>query len=716
VDQGGPADASVADSGTNVQKTVTLEEVVVTAQKREERLIDVPQSVSVLSAADIARTGATQFRDFANTIPGLSFTTLGPGSTTIALRGVTTGSNPGATVGIYVDEVPYGTSSNFALATDFSLDVGLFDLDRVEVLRGPQGTLYGASTMGGLLKYVTRQPDASRFGASVQTGLSQTEHGGLNYNLAASVNGPVVEDKFAIRASGFESRDGGYIDNVTRGDKDVNNSDIYGGRLDLLFAPTEALSIRVNGFLQNISRDGQALADYTFADTPVSGSLNQRRVLPETFDQRFRLASGTISYTLDQATLTSISSYQEAHGTSLNDRTASFLPAFNAAFGPLSAVAVAVAGDTDKFTQEVRLASNRKGGPFEWVLGGFYTHEKSLNDGRIVGYDLSGQPIPNFIFRTVTPSRYEERAAFGDVTWWITTKFDVTGGLRYARNEQSFQQNGSGIAASGPLARATDSVFTYLADARYHFTERATGYLRYATGYRPGGPNFIVRDPTTGQLIGSPTFNPDELRSYEAGFKSETQDRRFAVDVAAYYIDWSDIQITVSRGGLGAIDNAAGGASVRGGELALTVRPGAGFTASGAFAYTDATMSRGDPSLFAAKGERLPNVPRFTAALNADYSLPFGGWRPTIGAVLRYIGDRTATFNASPASRPQYRLPDYTTLDLHSDLTIGAVTAQLYVHNLFDERGELSAANFRNPAGVSILQPRTVGISAAISF
>ncbi|MGH8176111.1 MAG: TonB-dependent receptor [Steroidobacter sp.] len=231
-----------------------IETVLVTAQKRQERLIDVPQSVSVLSARDLAKIGAFQFQDFANAAPGLSFQTAGAASTQITLRGVTTGFDVGPTVGVYVDEVPYGSSSAFALGAQAALDVGLFDIDRIEVLRGPQGTLYGASTMGGLLKYVSKRPDATDFDVNVQTGVSNTLEGDFNYNGAAVVNAPIVADKIAMRASGFYSRDAGYIDNLALVHERANRSDIYGGRIDLLFMPTEALSIRVGGFLQNVSR------------------------------------------------------------------------------------------------------------------------------------------------------------------------------------------------------------------------------------------------------------------------------------------------------------------------------------------------------------------------------------------------------------------------------------------------------------------------------
>ena len=699
-------------SSSGERRNRRIEEVIVTAQKREERLIDVPQSMSVLFADDLAKSGVVQLRDFANTVPGLSFTTAGAGFTQISLRGVTVGTDVGPTVGIYVDEVPYGGSTIFSVAARATLDVGLFDLDRVEVLRGPQGTLYGASTMGGLIKYVTKRPDATRFGVDAQTGISATHDGGVSYNGSIAVNAPIVADKAGLRASGFYSRDGGYIDNLALAEKDANRSDIYGGRADILLNLTDAFAIRVAAFLQEISRDGEGTANFSPSGVPLDGSLDQRRPFAEPFDQQFRLLSGTLIYDADWASLTSTSSYQTARSDLVWDVSSIYVPLLATAFGrAYSAVSVPAEFTTDKFTQEVRLAS-KQAQSLEWLIGGFYIHEQSRNEQVFNLRNLAGQPAQNDLFTIATPSRYEEYAAFGDLTWHLTSKFNVTGGIRYARNHQTFEQIGTGILGrSAPASRSTDDVLTYLANARYHFSDHAVGYLRYATGYRPGGPNFVNIDATTGLPVGEPTFDADQLKSYEAGFKAETANRRFGVDVAIYDIDWTNIQLTVTRGGFAAVDNAPGGASVRGAELTLAAHPTPGFAVTGAFAYQDAELSAADPVLRAAKGARLPNVPRLTAALNADYELPVWSLKPTVGATIRYVDDRVNGFGSTA-----YRLPDYATVDLRTGFTLERVNIQLYVRNFFDERGQLSLMQPQFGGRVAILQPRTIGLSATTHF
>lgn len=711
-DQGSRIERRTRDVGSD---TKTLEEIVVTAQKREQRLIDVPQSVSVLSGDALAKLGAVQFRDFANRVPGLAFSTAGAGNTRIVLRGVTTGYDVASTVATYVDEVPYGSSSAFTASDRFALDVGLFDIERVEVLRGPQGTLYGASSMGGLVKYVTRQPDMTRFGIDAQTGVSHTEDGGVSYNGAITANTPLVRDKMALRTSGFYSHDGGYIDNLALDQNDVNQADIYGGRADLLFEPSERLSIRTAAFLQNISRNGEATSDYSFAGESIDGSLEQRRLFAEPFDQQFRVVSATASYDFGSAALTSISSYQTARTEYFQDVSPGYVPLFTSVGIPISAAATSNIINIDKFTQEVRLGS-QKSRPLEWVVGGFYTQEDSEQRQDLLVLDPAGQPAPN-LFMNDLNSRYEEYAAFGDLTWHLTDKFDVTGGVRYARNSQESTQIASGLfVSSRPTSRSDENVFTYLGNMRYHLSDRATLYVRYATGYRPGGPNFPGADTITGEPRPTAPFEADRLRSYEIGFKAETENRGFEIDVATYYIDWSNVQITVVRGGFGAIANAPGGARVQGAELAITARPVSALTIAGALAYQDGEMLEADTDLGARKGERLPNVPRFTASVDADYAFAAEGIQPTIGMSLRHVGDRTASFD-NTLGFLQYHIPDYSTVDLRAGVTLGSLSAQLYVRNVSDEDGQASALNtWQGLSRPAILQPRTIGVSMTTRF
>ena len=703
-----------------------LEEVLVTAQKREERLMDVPQSMSVLSADTLANQDAVNLSDFANTVPGISFTTLGVGQNQVTLRGVTSGgSDNSPTVGIYIDEVPYGSSTPFALSGRFGIDVGLFDLDRIEVLRGPQGTLYGASSIGGVLKYVTAKPNTRELTADTRIGLSGTgSGGGLNYTMAAGVNVPIVADAAAVRVNGFYSHDGGYIDYKEIGTGNArdraNRSYIDGARADFLLTPTDALSIRVTGFVQNISRGADSQIDLTLTPssrTQGSGvaSLNQYRGYTGSFGQQYRQISATVNYDWERAALTSVSSYQTMRTDSIADGTAGFVPFLSAiGIGPFGALADSAELSLHKFTQEVRLAS-KQSDVLDWLVGGFFTHESAGDDETFITRNLAGESVQSGLYTYSLPSTFDEYAAFADLTWHLTSQFDVTGGARYARDHQAFQQFGSGpFGATSPRFTSDEGDVTYLANARYRFTDHATGYLRFATGYRPGGPAIHLPSNNTAP----DHFKADRLRSYEMGLRSETADRHLAADLSIYAINWSDIQVFKIVDGFGTFTNSTSPAHIQGAELALTGRFTREFVMTGAFAYQHAYMVDADPVLGSSAGERTANVPRFTAAVNADYELPLGRLRPTVGATARYVSGRTAGYDNS-ASLPQYYLPKYAVADLRAGLTFNSVQLQLYVRNVFDERGQLNATLgfLQSPyAAVSILQPRTVGVSATAHF
>ena len=710
----GAAATATAQTSTNV---AALEEVVVTAQKFEQKLSETPLSVTAISARNLEALGATQFRDFANSVPSLTFTTSGVGSTQVNLRGITTGNNISPTVGIYVDEVPYGSSTPFASGAQLALDVGLFDVSRIEVLRGPQGTLYGASTMGGLLKYVSVVPDTTAFAATARAGVVSTSGGGVGYDAAAAVNAPLADDKAALRVSGFYTHDGGFIDNLTNGHDDVNEAEVYGGRADLLFKPADKLTLRVAAFAQDITRDGTAAADFGLATgEPIDGDLDQRRLRAEPFDQQFRLASGTLDYEFEGATLTSITSYQTVRSNATTDVSAFFVPALGAGGIALGSVDVFKKNETDKFTQELRLAAT--GPRLDWTIGAFYTDEDSDQFQKLNASTPDGAVFPVNLLTVELPSTFEEYAGFGTLTWHATAKLDFTGGLRYAHNSQTFEQIGSGaLVFSVPERDDSDSILTYLATIRYRASDNLMSYVRYATGYRPGGPNIVVND-LNGQPLASPTFGADELRSYEAGIKTTTSDGSFGVDAAVYFIKWDDLQINAVRNGLGVVANAAAAES-KGAELTLTWVPVPQLALVGAFAYIDAELSEDAPDLGGLEGDRLPDTPDFTGSLAADYSFELGGREAFLGTTVRHVTDRVSSYDAS-AGVPQYELPEYTTVDFRTGIQLGAARLQLYLKNAFDERGQLSATTgfsaLGGPAWVSLVQPRTIGLNFITQF
>ena len=705
-------------AGSSAQPNVNmgLEEIIVTAQKVEERLRDIPMSITAMSGRELQALGATQFVDFANTVPSLNFTSSGVGQTQVNLRGITSGYNVSPTVGIYVDDVPYGSSTAFTNSAQLALDVGLFDMSRIEILRGPQGTLYGASTMGGLLKYVTNVPDTAAFSATMRANVSSTEDGGVGYDGSSAVNVPLVESKAALRLSGFYTHNGGYIDNLALDDDDVDQADMYGGRVDFLFTPNERLSVRLVAFAQEVERDGSIAADFgRLSGDPIDGELEQRHVLAEPFEQSFRLASATVKYSFDFATLTSISSYQTVRSDAITDFSPLYVPAFGGP-GVFSAIGLARNADTDKFTQEIRLAAS--GPVVDWLVGAFYTDEDSAQFQKLLPFDPSGALSPVNLLTADIPSRYEEYAGFGNLTFHLTDRLDLTGGVRYAHNSQAQEQLGSGLLIGHvPERRSSDSVVTYLANLRYRVNDNVMPYVRFATGYRPGGPNAVLNG-LDGQPLAQPTFDSDKLASYEAGIKLSSPERRVNADLAIYHIDWDDMQITAIRNGLGLIANAAKARS-RGAELTVTALPLPDLTIVGAFGYSNAELTEDAPDLGGVKGESLPDAPELTAAVSAEYRFGLGSYEAFAGTSMRYVAERNASFDLA-MGMPQYRLPDYASFDVRTGVTVGGTRVQLYCKNVGNERGQLSAITGTSlaggPANVSILQPRTLGLSVDVSF
>ena len=732
--------------------TTDEQEIVVTAQKRPEVLADVPQSITVLSGEVLQRQQADNLQDYLALVPGLSLEGSTRGVSRITLRGINTGG-VASTVGIYVDDVPFGSSSGLANGAILAGDFDTFDVARIEVLRGPQGTLYGASSLGGVLKFVTNAPDPRKFEGRAQASLESVKGGGLGYAATAMINVP-LSDRIAIRASGFYRKDGGYIDSIgnnpvtdlldptivlipgTEDDKDINDLATYGGRVSALFNATDNFSIRLGVIFQNINSDA---SDSIEVDPetlkPLYGGLVQSRYFPEFTDIKYRIYSGVADWDLGFATLTSSTSYGKFSEDFQRDWTAVqlvpgiglaqllSLPTDFGGFGrPLSAVLQQVTA-TKKFTQEVRLASPDDE-RFEWLVGAFYTHEKSGIDpqGVVAVEALSGEVADDIplLYDVFLRSKYREYAAFANGTIHITPRFDVTVGGRISKNSQSASQQITGALLGGAViayddAKSKESVFTYSVAPRFELNDNTSIYARVASGYRPGGPNVLA----PGTPSGTPTsYDADRITSYEAGIKADWLDRRLSLDLAAFYLDWKDIQLFALFNGVGI--NANGGTAVsKGVEFTLTGRPVRGLSVSVNGAYTDAYLTKDtDPLVGGLDGDPLPYIPDWSVNLNADYEWPvWTGANAFVGGSVSYVGDRTPDFGVREADGDLVSLPSYTTIDLRAGVETGRWLIQAYVKNLTDKRGitsilTLTPGSYPNDAGaIGITRPRTIGLT-----
>jgi iron complex outermembrane recepter protein len=708
-----------AQSGADNQ----LNEIVVTANKRDESIADVSSTVNVLTGAQLDQLNASSFQDFVNFVPSMTSLSGGLGENEISLRGVTSGGYPSASVAIYLDETPIGSSTAFAFGSN-ALDSNVYDLQRLEVLSGPQGTLYGASTLGGLVKYVTRSPDLGSFEEEFDGDLSHTENGALSHNERAVINAPIIKDVLAVRVVGYAQTDAGYVDDPIRNMSRVDYATLNGGRITLLDQITPDMSLKLMAMTQRIDRNGATeVSRSTLTLEPIQGPYDQSTLASQPYIQTFTLYSGLFSWNMPWASLTSNSSLQNIGSRNTIDDTSTF--------GPILGTGLAVPftttnkGQTRKFTEELRLTS-AVGKIFDWQLGGYYTHETST--GTTVLTDLSS-PDGTFsglpLYNGETPTTYEEGAVFGDLTLHITPKADLTLGTRYSRDEQGYTQITQGLFSqpSDPFATiqrsadSNESVSTYLVNPRYHLTPDEMLYARFATGYRPGGPNLTPYD-AEGHPVGNGNFDPDTVHTYEVGLKSAFLERRATLDFDVYYIDWRDIQLVGIEEGLEQLENG-GTASILGAEMTAGYVIG-GLTLGASLAYIDGKLTQDAPKLDATDGERLPLSSKWAGALVADYRYPIAAAvSGTIGFSDRFVGQRNAGFNGSDVE-PQFSLGSYNVFDLRAGATLSQYTVNFFAKNVFNRLGFVSAGISTSdptlPAMVTLTQPRTVGLEFKARF
>jgi outer membrane receptor protein involved in Fe transport len=711
-----------AASGTPTQ----LGTIIVTANKRDERLHDVPMAVSVLSEAQLDRQSASSFADYATQIPGLNAISSGQGWTQLVLRGITSGSHqPNATVGTYIDDTPYGSSTIYAAGSMLTPDIDPSDVQRIEVLRGPQGTLYGSNTLGGLVKFVTTPPDTSQASARVGVDASSVSGGGNGFGTHAMANLPLVTDTLGLRVNAYARTDPGTIDNVSTGQSEVNQAKVRGARGQLLWTPSDKVSVRFSALAQNLSSDGLANGGVDIDPAtlqPLYGWDRQARAAGTgLFKVKYRLYDLSASADLGWATLVSTSSYGTLRLNENIDNSALFGPLLNPAFGltdggysELQTIAL------NKATQELRLQSPADQ-TWEWRTGVFFTHERTVDKQDMGTFDAgTGDPIalPTLLHVSVGPALFTEWAGYGDLTWHATPRLSVLVGARYSSDRTTYTQTNTGllIGDAGFTTRSSDHPVTYLFNPSYKFSDNVMGYLRVASGFRPGGANVGV-PPGLGAPL---TFEPDKLVNYELGLKTLMLDQRMSLDVDAFYIDWSKVQLTSTVSGIGFLGNG-GKAISQGLEANWQFHPARGVTLWSNATYTDARLARDNPpgSVYGLKGDPLPYVPKWSANLGLDYNFPMGGWSGFVGGNFSYIGRRAAEFNQIPA--PRVHLPAYNNINLYAGANIGAWTVRLYAKNLANRHGITSVwPETLNPVGspynATVQTPRTFGMSASVDF
>jgi iron complex outermembrane recepter protein len=726
--------SAAAPAASDELTRTTLEEVIVTAQKRAERLIDAPVAITSVSGDALTDQNIVQISDYYSRIPNLQYN--GDATYDLALRGVTTGGGTNPTLAILIDDIQFGSSTFFGLGNSRFPDFDAGMLDRIEVLRGPQGTLYGASSLGGLIKYVTRTPDTQRFFGRIEGGMNSVSDGDDGWSGRGSINVPFAADKAALLVGAFVREDPAYIDNVRAGfaREDVNEVRTKGGQASLLLKPTDNLSITLAGLRQE--RDGhfgtgiQVQTDANGVPTyvPTFGGDTNISLTPTSDTGTQELYSGRIQWDIGDLQLLSLSSWGKSEGINLRDVSNVFGFMFGFyGVGAGSTVTIDDAAESEKFTQEFRLSGTSES--FDWRAGVFYTKE----DGNVLQilslFNPSGSQVAT-PFIGGNPSTYKEYAGFGDVVFHLTDKFDLQVGARYAQNEQEYFSTNTidapvapvfGPSSVTPTNDTDEDTITWAISPSYHITPDMMAYFRVATGYRPGGPNTSVGTVP-------PSYDSDSVVNYELGLKGIIASQTFSFDVALFQIDWSDIQLQNTDSDTQFIYFANGGeARTRGLEGAITWRPIDGLTIDANAAFLDAELTESLPttttadSLVGFGGDRLPASAEFSGNLSIQQDFTLGSVDAYIGANWSYVGERTSEFvNSSVAGDvPRFDLPSYSVVDLRAGLTFAQkYRLNLYARNLLDEDGVVAAGN-RNGTSVTtvnFLQPKTFGMALSVDF
>ncbi len=704
------------DTDTESQALGTI---VVTAEKRSEDVQEVPMSISVIGEEQLEQMHATQLTDFAGYLPGFIIQDGGaPGQAILALRGIPPIS-AGSTVATYIDETPLGSSSNYGAGSNIILDLLPYDFQGFEVLRGPQGTLYGATSLGGLVRYTTKAPDtehtSARFGADIST---TSGAGDMGFGARGAFNLPLSPGKLALSVSAAHQDNPGYIDNVRSGKKDQNESTQDAGRAALLWTPTEDVRFELQAITQHTDADSSSyVALDAVTHQPIYGSLKDDNYIPEPFRRDVDFYTATLNWNLGWADFVSATSYAQTESHITTDASLTYGVLFPL-FGLPSAGISAFTNDLKlyKTTQEFRLAS-KPDDRIEWLAGTFWTRETSQQNQQASAQEFDGTPIAGLDPLAIAglPSTYKEYAFFGDLTYKFNTMFDVTGGVRWARNSQDFEQISAGaiLPTTATPGSSSESVFTYSFTPRLHFGEDSMAYLRIASGYQPGGPNVVLPDVP-------PSVDASKLTNYELGIKSTFDDHRWLVNVAVFDIDWKNIQVSASNGVASYLANG-GKAESKGLEFETLWMPVSGLRLGFNAAYTNSELSDDVPSIGGVSGDRLPGIPKWSGSATAEYTFPVGnGWSGRLGGGIRYVGSRDSDIASSPYAIP---LKSYAAADLNADVSNDRWTVRFYVKNLTDKRVYTNATAILSAADGSISQvravpltPRTIGIGFDVNF
>ncbi|HUI62107.1 MAG TPA: TonB-dependent receptor [Steroidobacteraceae bacterium] len=757
-----PRHAAAADS--EPADSSALQEILVTANKlNAARVLDVPASIQAISGDALQQAGAAGIMSIAGDIPGLSIQDLGPGDKKYVIRGIN--STGASTTGVYYGEaVVSGTNADDG--GGFESDIRLYDIDRVEVLRGPQGTLYGASSMSGTIRFIPRSPDLNNPGGYLTMEGSETSHGSGNYNFNGAVNLPIIDGTLSLRLVGWKLYDSGYVNQIRVGTgvfkqvgaqqvevpalgflKGVNDDDVGGGRAMLRYQPNENLTIDANYTSQTETSNGSSrwtppgvTAFNGGPLAPVQGcDLCNTDVTQSPWTDNLKVFGLTVNYKTGLGTVTGTTN-QFNRTTNFNFDSTPILVSFDV---PIPAETLEPR--TRKVnSSELRYASELDF-PVNFVVGGYREHETQHLAVQVIttnGLGLINGPfsssnaddalnfpgVGNTFFGRTDDRSTTQYAGFGEATWKITPALTAIGGIRYfteTLNGVQVQTHPFGGFPPGPTLvplpdpQETFNKVTWKGNLGYKFSDELLAYATVSTGFRSGGLN-AVSEPF--EAIPA-AYAPDSLTNYEGGIKGRLFDNRFDYQLDAYFIRWDNIQVQETTADAAFVyQGNAGTAHVKGIEFEFTARPIDYLTASFAGSYQDAVLVEGanafqkqnNPTL-GVTGDNIPNVPKVQFSLNLNYTRPIGGdWQGMLATDITYRDAVDAYFASNPFN---IRLDSYTLVGLRAGLINGPWSVTAFARNLTDKRAQVSAINStQDPDALLTVQPRTIGLTVTRKF
>jgi iron complex outermembrane receptor protein len=758
--------AWAADAGASDTSSM-LEEVVVTAQKRSENIMSVPISITAVSGATLEALEIKDINDIARIAPGVSLLPGGPGGggasgaaqstgeTTVVIRGIaaTAGS---ATTGIYLDDTPITGRESGTVYPQ------IFDLERVEVLRGPQGTLFGAGSEGGTVRFITPTPSLTTMSAYAHTEAAFTQGGNPSFEVGAALGGPIIDDKVGFRASIWSRYDGGYIDRYNfftnvEDAENTNSTQSYTGRVSFLVKATDQLTIAPAIYFQRVDK---ADSDVWWSTKGVYQSYYN---IPQPTNEQFYLPSLSVDYQFDGFSAKSITSYYSRRQTGVNEFFHSSKQELFYAAVPTYSLSDVVDRSQDNFTQEFRLTSDANQ-RLTWVAGVYFTdnregyHEAEVEPQAnalwlaLTGFDIAdnfGVPqLPgNVSYTDDRVSREQELAEFADASFKITEHFKVTGGVRFSRTKFSFTENSNGPFGVGadllPLSTSgssTDHPVTPKLGASYDLPDGLI-YATASKGYRIGGANQILPNICQAQLISlgingaAPPYTSDKVMSYELGFKKLLDDGKLLLSSSVFWINWNNIQGVIPLNSCAYSYTGNFGTAVsRGFDAQLQYEPIKGLEFSGSIAMTDAHYTQtvsapNDPTDELVKnGDPLLYTPKWSGTAGVGYTWPVhDGIDAYARTDAQYTGNYFNTYSAGvngylPLIRDGQSI---TSVQLRGGVKSksGAWDASAFVKNLTDNSTPLSVDSGTVPGtyGYSALRyislrPRTIGIAVSYHY